>query len=121
MLKVIVQMHGTRKIRGPSTTNSRSDTAEEAIKKGSADENMSLPVTPDQKSGGRSWQTRSRIGKCCKICEVVMLILAMLIIIGFFLIPTAYYVLAVAVSLVVWQEVSYSSYKVMYYTHLECT
>ena len=88
---------GTRNIEVHSPT---SDTAQEEIKREQpANEKMSLQVTPDQKNDDRSWQTRSRIGKCSIICEVVVLILVMLVIIGLFQIPTVYYILDVAVSL----------------------
>ena len=87
---------GTRNIEVHSPT---SDTAQEEIKREQpTNEKMSLQVAPDQKSDDRSWQTRSRIGKCSVICEVVVLTLVMLVIIGLFQIPTVYYVLAVAVS-----------------------
>ena len=88
---------GTRNIEVHLPT---SDTAQEEIKREQpTNEKMSLQVAPDQKSDDRSWQTRSRIGKCSIICEVVVLTLVMLVIIGLFQIPTVYYVLAVAVSL----------------------
>ena len=84
----------TRKIEAPSSTS----TVQEEIKREHSAKEMSLQVTPDQKDDDRSWQTRSRIGKCCIICEVVVLTLVMLVITVLFQIPTVYYVLDVAVS-----------------------